>query len=104
MTTLLEAIAKGQVHREEMNLIEHPIGIVSDRVPINPATGREYTEICFEQEITDAGKVVAKRWVVSGEAARGGLPRGFDLDVLTAIIAEWGRRTFDGHLISLQSV
>src|SRR5918997_1410082 len=104
MTTLLEAIASGQVHREEMNLIEHPIGIVSDRVPINPATGQEYTEIRFEQEITNAGKVVAKRWVVSGEAARGGLPRGFDLDVLTAIIAEWGRGNFAGHLISLQSV
>jgi hypothetical protein len=104
MTTLLEAIAGGQVHREEMNLIEHPVGIVSDRVPINPVTGQEYTEIRFEQEITEAGKVVAKRWVVSGEVTRGGLPRGFDLDVLTAIIAEWGRGNFAGHLISLQSV
>jgi hypothetical protein len=57
MTTLLEAIANGQVHREEMNLIEHPVGIVSDRVPINPATGQEYKEIRFEQERAGSGNL-----------------------------------------------
>lgn len=95
---------QSQVHREEMNLIEHPIGIVSDRVPVDPETGQEYTEIRFEQDITEGGKRVTKQWIVTGELSRGGLPRGFDLDVLTAIMAEWSRNRFEGHLISLQSV
>lgn len=87
-----------------MNLIEHPIGIVSDRVPIDPLTGKEFTEIRFEQQISDNGNRVTKEWVVSGELGRGGLPRGFDLDVLTAIMVEWSRNNFEGHLVSLKSV
>lgn len=104
MMVLMGHDLHNSMHREEMNLIEHPIGIVSDRVPIDPLTGKEFTEIRFEQQISDNGNRVTKEWVVSGELGRGGLPRGFDLDVLTAIMVEWSRNNFEGHLVSLKSV
>jgi hypothetical protein len=77
---------EGGLHHDEMNLVEFPIGIIADRVPIDPATGAEHLEIRLERTITDDGQAKPQRWIVHGEPTHGGLPRGYDLDVFTAIM------------------
>jgi hypothetical protein len=92
-----------RVHRDEMNLLEFPIGLVSDRVPIDPATGKEVTEIRFHRKIFDGAVTREQEWIVRGDPAFGGLPRGYDLDIFTAIMSEWSKTSFQHRLVSLGS-
>ena len=87
-------------HRDEMNLIEFPIGIADRRVPLDPVTGLEVIEIRFDTFITDAGTHKEQHWVARGDR---GLPRGEDLDYFTAIMTEWGKSDFQNRIISLGS-
>jgi hypothetical protein len=87
-------------HRDEMNLLEFPIGLVADRVPINPATGVEYSEIVFERNIEEKEGAKVQRWIVKGDR---GLPRGYDLDAFTALMTLWGAYNFETRLISIGS-
>lgn len=87
-------------HRDEMNLIEFPIGVIADRVPLDPMTGKEQSEICFERNITESGIVKIQKWIVKGDRE---LPRGYDLDVFTALMTLLGHRDFQDRLISLGS-
>jgi hypothetical protein len=93
----------GGGHRDEKNLVEHPFGLLSERVPIDPETGREAIRIVFEQTITEDGKPYRKEWIVSGNPERGGLPRGIDNDIFTAVMTQWSRSGFRDRLISLGS-
>jgi hypothetical protein len=91
------------LHREEMNLLEFPIGLLADRVPLNPKTGLEHNTISFERTIYEDGATRQQRWVVIGQHEYGGLPRGFDLDVFAALMTRWSKANFEGRLISLSS-
>jgi hypothetical protein len=91
-------------HRDEMNLIEFPIGALAERVPIDPSTGQERTEMRLARTITDNGECKEQVWIMRGDPNYGGLPRGYDLDVFTAIMTEWGKSDFQNYLISLGSV
>ena len=86
-----------------MNLIEFPIGIVSERVPVDPNTGQEAMELLMQRTITDGGMAREQKWVVRGHPAYGGLPRGFDLDVYNGIMTLWSRSDFKHRIISLGS-
>lgn len=90
-------------HRDEMNLLEFPIGIIADRVPTDPATGTEITEIAVERTISEQGTPKTQKWIVRGDPNYGGLPRGLDLDVYTAFMTLWGRSNFQHRIISLSS-
>ena len=62
-------------HRDEMNLVEFPIGIIADRVPLDPNTKQEISELVLERKITDNGEVRLQKWIVYGPSKYGGLPR-----------------------------
>ena len=95
---------KERPHRDkEMNLIEFPIGIVSERVPLDPSTGQEAMELLMQRTITDGGVAREQKWVVVGHPKYGGLPRGFDLDVYNAIMTLWSRSDFKHRIVSLGS-
>lgn len=93
------------VQRDELNFVEHVLGIAGDRVPRNKATGQEITSIRVERSIQDLhGITVDGFWEVTGDPNHGGLPRGYDLDLFTAILAVWGRGDHRQHLISVGSL
>jgi hypothetical protein len=83
-----------------MNLIEFPIGLADRRVPIDPMTRTEIVEIRFDSFITEGGAHKDQHWVARGDR---GLPRGYDLDIFTAIMGEWSKSNFQNRLISLGS-
>jgi plasmid replication initiation protein len=87
-------------HRDEMNLLEFPIGLVAERVPTDPATGAEFSEIIFERTIEEKEATKIQRWKVKGDR---GLPRGYDLDVFTALMTLWSASNFESRLISIGS-
>jgi hypothetical protein len=91
-------------HRDEMHLLEFPMGVIADRVPIDPATGLETTEIIVERTITEQGQPRQQKWIARGDPNYGGLPRGFDLDVFTALMTQWGKSDFQHRIISLGSI
>ena len=93
-----------RAHQDEMNLIEFPIGIIADRVPIDSSTGREVTEIILQRTVTEAGAQREQTWIMRGDPGYGGLPRGYDLDVFTAIMTEWSKSDFQYFLISVGSI
>ena len=93
------------VQRDELNFVEHVIGIAGERVPKNKATGQEITSIRVERSIQDMnGLTVDGFWEVTGDPNHGGLPRGYDLDLFTADHGgvEQGRRR--QRLISVGSL
>src|SRR5690349_2941716 len=91
-------------HRDEMNLIEFPIGLLADRVPIDPQTGQEIDKLILERTIFDDGQPREQKWIVVGHPNYGGLPRGYDLDVFNAIMTLWSRNDFQLRIISLGSI
>jgi hypothetical protein len=93
-------VEEERTHRDEMNLIEFPIGIADRRVPIDQVTGLEVVEIRFDSFITDGGVRKEQHWVARGDR---GLPRGDDLDIFTAIMTEWSKSDFQNRLVSLGS-
>src|SRR5918995_4430843 len=79
------------IQRDELNIVEHVIGIAAERVPIDPATKREITSIRVERTIHEANGIKADGfWEATGDPNHGGLPRGYDLDLFNAIMAVWG--------------
>ena len=80
------------VQRDELNFVEHVLGIAGERVPKNKATEQEITSIRVERSIQDLhGLTVDGFWEVTGDPNHGGLPRGYDLDLFTGIMAVWSR-------------
>ena len=80
------------VQRDELNFVEHVLGIAGERVPKNKASGQEITSIRVERSIQDMnGLTVDGFWEVTGDPNHGGLPRGYDLDLFTGIMAVWSR-------------
>jgi hypothetical protein len=91
-------------HRDEMNLLEFPIGIIADRVPLDPTTGKEVNEIAFERTIIEHGQPKEQKWIARGDPNYGGLLRGSDLDAFTALMTQWGRSDFQHRIVSLGSI
>jgi Replication initiator protein A len=93
------------VQRDELNFVEHVLGIAGERVPKNKATEQEITSIRVERSIQDLhGLTVDGFWEVTGDPNHGGLPRGYDLDLFTAIMAVWSRGDHRQRLISVGSL
>jgi plasmid replication initiation protein len=93
------------IQRDELNIVEHVIGIAAERVPIDPATKREITSIRVERTIHEANGITADGfWEATGDPNHGGLPRGYDLDLFNAIMAVWGRGDPRQRLISDHSL
>jgi hypothetical protein len=93
------------VHRDELNIVEHVLGIAGERVPKNKETGQEITSIRVERTIQDMnGLTVDGFWEVTGDPNHGGLPRGYDLDLFTAIMAMWSRGDARQRLLSVRSL
>ncbi len=68
------------ISRDEMNLAEFPLTILSERVP------KEIKTLVFEDKIKgESGVLVKRTWTITG-SDRYGLPRGKDLDVLQALL------------------
>jgi hypothetical protein len=90
--------------QEEMTLIEFPIGLISDRLPNDPQTGKEVTKISFEQWIRlPSGERVKQEWnVVSPEEP--GLPRGADLSVLFLLLQIWCEQGFQNKQVRFGSI
>ena len=94
---------KGGQRYDEMNLIEFPTGILAERVPIDPETGREHTQLRFARPVEEGGEQKEQVWTVTGDPNYGGLPRGYDLDVLTALLTLWSKGNFQSQLLSVGS-
>ena len=47
------------IQRDELNIVEHVIGIAAERVPIDPATKRKITSIRVERTIHEANGITA---------------------------------------------
>jgi Replication initiator protein A len=93
------------VQRDELNFVEHVLGIAGERVPKIKETGQEITSIRVERSIQDMnGLTVDGFWEVTGDSNHGGLPRGYDLDLFTAIMAVWSRGDARQRLISVGSL
>jgi hypothetical protein len=89
-------------HRDEMNLIEYPIGIVGERVAIDKETKRERHELIFERKSSHRNQLEKEqRWIVRGDPNYGGLPRGYDIDVFNALMTVWSQSDFEHLLVSL---
>src|SRR5690349_18758741 len=83
---------RGAIQRDELNFVEHVLGIAGERVPKSRETGQEISSIRVERTIRDMnGLTVEGFWEVTGDPTHGGLPRGYDLDLFTAIMAVWSR-------------
>src|SRR4051794_6322463 len=93
------------IQRDEMNIVEHVIGIAAERVPIDPATGREVTSIKVERTVRETGgRRMDGFWEATGVPNHGGLPRGYDLDLFNAVMAVWSRGDPRQRLISVRSL
>jgi hypothetical protein len=93
------------VQRDELNFVEHVLGIAGERVPKSKETGQEITSIRVERTIQDMnGVTINGFWEVTGDPGHGGLPRGYDLDLFTAIMAVWSRGDARQRLLSVGSL
>src|SRR5881296_2260964 len=81
-----------EVGRDELNLAEYPLSLVSDRTPQGVKT------IEYEDWVTLDGQQRPLRWLVSSTAAHG-LPTGADQDILVALLQVAYERGFkDKHV------
>lgn len=92
------------VSREEMNVVEYPIGILADRVPRDPQSGREIKTLRFQAwRKNEKGERIQTSWIVSG-TDECGLPRGFDFCVLFLITQIWAESDFKTKRIQVGSI
>jgi hypothetical protein len=88
---------------EEMNLVEFPIGLIGDRPPRDPETGKEVKTFEWEKWISfPGGERVKQQWVVTG-SDKYGLPRGFDFCVLFLMIQFWAEQGFRQKIVEIGS-
>ena len=73
---------EARISKEEMNIAEYPITLLSGTVP------KGIKKIEYTDWITSGGKQKRLRWVVSGSEDHG-LPIGGDQDIYVAIMETW---------------
>jgi hypothetical protein len=89
---------------EEMNLVEFPIGLIGDRPPRDPETGKEVKTFEWEKWISlPGGERVKQQWTVTG-SDKYGLPRGFDFCVLFLMIQIWAEQGFRQKIVEIGSI
>lgn len=91
-------------HRDEMNLVEFPIGVLADRVPTDPETGLEIRELILQRTIFEDSQPTEQKWIVRGHIDYGGIPRGQDIDAFNALMTLWSRSDFQHRIISTGSI
>jgi plasmid replication initiation protein len=95
---------KELLNHEEMNLVEYPIGLISDRPPIDRQTKIEVKTFSWERWISlPDGTRVLQQWKVTGSDEYG-LPRGFDFCVLFLLIQLWSEQGFVGKRVEAGSI
>lgn len=88
---------EARISKEEMNIAEYPITLLSRRVP------KGLKKIEYMDWITIGGKQKQVRWVVSGSEDHG-LPIGGDQDIYVAIMETWREQGFKGREIRIDSI
>ena len=95
MTNAKKSLSTKSTTNEEMNLVEFPIGLISDRPPKDPETGKEVKTFEWEKWISlPDGERVKQQWIITG-SDKYGLPRGFDFCVLFLMIQIWSEQGFN---------
>jgi hypothetical protein len=95
-----------EIVKDEMNLAEFPIALVSHRVPMitkPDGTKEPIKTIEWNGWATVNGKRVPKKWMITGSDAYG-LPTAVDDDAFMAILAAGSRSGFKSRDISLPSI
>lgn len=85
------------ISKDEMNLAEYPLGLVSDRAPKGVNT------ITYKGFLTQNGKRVESEWTVRGSDVFG-LPTGADEQFFMAIMEIWREQGFKDASISIGSI
>lgn len=86
-----------RISKEEMNIAEYPITLLSGTVP------KGIKKIEYTDWITSGGKQKQLRWVVSGSEDHG-LPIGGDQDIYVAIMETWREQGFRDREIRIESI
>jgi hypothetical protein len=90
-------LEENRLSKDEMNLAEYPITLLSRRAPKGVKT-IEYTDW-----VTIEGKKKPLRWIVTG-SDKYGLPVGGDQDIYVAIMEVWREHGFKDKVIPIGSV
>jgi hypothetical protein len=85
------------ITREEMNIVEYPISLLSKKIP------KGVTKIEYTDWVTIDGKKRALKWIVSGSEEYG-LPVGGDQDIYVAIMETWREDGFKDRMIPIGSI
>ena len=85
------------ITKEEMNLTEYPLMLVSERIPKGVKT------IKYEDWVTVAGEKVQLKWIVTGSDLHG-LPTGGDQDIYLALMEIGRENGFKDKKIAFQSI
>ena len=88
---------EARISKEEMNIAEYPITLLSRTVP------KGLRKIEYMDWITIGGKQKQVRWVVSGSEDHG-LPIGGDQDIYMAVMETWRKQGFMGREIRIESI
>ena len=80
------------IQRDELNFVEHVLGIAGERVPKNEGN-RAGNHFDPRRTVDPGHERTNGRRLLGGDRRpnHGGLPRGYDLDLFTAIMAVWSR-------------
>ena len=104
MTNAKKTLPEKPTVHEEMNLVEFPIGLISDRPPKDPETGKEVKTFEWEKWISlPGGERVKQQWTVAG-SDKYGLPRGFDFCVLFLMVQLWSEQGFKNKVVDIGSI
>ena len=88
---------EGIVTREEMNIVEYPITLISKKVP------KGVSKIEYTDWVTIDGKKRPLKWIVSGSEEYG-MPVGGDQDIYIAIMEIWREEGFKDRMIPIGSI
>ncbi|MBI3353685.1 MAG: replication initiator protein A, partial [Nitrospirae bacterium] len=90
-------IPNGGITKEEMNIAEYPLTLLSKRIPEGLKT------IEYNDWVTINGKQVPLSWVVTG-SDKYGLPTSEDQDFFIALIKIWHEEDFKDRIIPIKSI
>ena len=85
------------ITREEMNIVEYPITLLSKKIP------KGVSKIEYIDWVTIDGKKRPLKWIVSGSEEYG-LPVGGDQDIYIAIMETWREDGFKDRTIPIGSI
>ncbi len=92
-----DSLQEARITKEEMNIAEYPIALLSRTVP------KGLKKIEYTDWITTGGKQRQLRWTVSGSEDYG-LPIGGDQDIYVAIMETWREQSFKDREIRIDSI